>query len=125
MNTTEPASYTVVSPDVIPAATDVAVAGTQAGERVILIPMAEWKQCAQRGVRTFMQAAVFLFGGGTMVQLVTGMGIPPAAVANLPSTGNVALDAILYSLALALLVFVWNMVEFWLDIDIHAPRWRA
>jgi hypothetical protein len=112
---------TIVSPDVVP----IEVAANIAGSPVILIPMAEWKQCAQRGFRTFMQAAAFLLGGGTVAAFSSGIGIPPASVAGLPSSGNPVADAVLYSIVFGLLVALWNACEFALDIDIHAPGWRA
>jgi len=120
------ANPTIVSPDVIDSKETVETAPvTAAGERVILIPMAEWKQAAQRGARTFLQAFGFLVGGGTIYQALAQVGIPPASVANLPSTGSALFDAILYALVFALLVFLWNWLEFLLDIDLKAPKWRA
>lgn len=117
---------TIVSPDVVGGDRAVITAPVTTGsERVLLVPMAEWKQSAQRGVRTFFQAFVFLGGGGTVYSYLTNLGIPPASVANLPSTGQPLIDALLYSLVFALAVFVWNFAEFWLDIDIKAPKWRA
>jgi len=117
---------TIVSPDVIESDKRVETAPiTSAGERVILVPMAEWKQSAQRGVRTFCQAFGFLAGGGTIYQALADVGIPPASAANLPSTGNALFDAFLYALVFALLVFLWNFLEFALDIDLKAPKWRA
>lgn len=95
------------------------------GGRVVLVPMSEWKQSAQRGVRTFFQAFIFTGGGGSVVGYMTNLGIPPASVANLPSTGNPLGDAFCYSVLFGFLVFVWNFVEFWLDIDLRAPKWRA
>ena len=70
--------------------------------------MAEWFQCLQRAVRTWIQAFIFMIGGGTIYQILTGLGIPPASAENLPSTGYVVYDAILYSLVLAIVVFIWN-----------------
>lgn len=117
---------TIVSPDVIDSDTRVETAPvTAAGERVVLVPMAEWKQAGQRGVRTFFQAFAFLAGGGTIYQVLAQVGIPPASVANLPSTGSALFDAALYALVFALLVFLWNFFEFLLDIDLKAPKWRA
>lgn len=112
---------TIVSPDVVP----VQVATNVAGEPVIIIPMAEWKQCAVRGGRTFMQAAVFLIGGGSVAAFSSGIGIPAASIAGLPSSGNPVIDAVLYAAVFGLLVALWNAAEFALDIDIHAPGFRA
>lgn len=95
------------------------------GKHVVLVPMSEWLQCLQRAVRTFMQTFVFMIGGGTVYTILTGLGIPPASAENLPSTGYPLYDAILYSLVLSVVVFLWNAAEFVLDIDIKAPRWRA
>lgn len=117
---------TIVSPDVLGSKNATITAPvTASGERVLLVPMAEWKQAAQRGVRTFMQAFLFLGGGGTVYSYLTNLGIPPASVANLPSTGTPLLDAVAYALVFGLVVFLWNFVEFWLDLDIRAPKWRA
>jgi hypothetical protein len=120
---------TIVSPDVMTHSTTDESGpkpSVQVGEHaVVLIPMAEWKQCAQRGVRTFIQAAGFMIAGGGLKQLLTGYGIPAADVAGLPSTGTAIYDALLYALVFALIVVLWNFVEFWLDIDINAPKWRA
>ncbi len=117
---------TIVSPDVVETNETVETAPiTAAGERVVLVPMAEWKQSAQRGVRTFFQAFAFLAGGGTIYQALAQVGIPPASVANLPSTGSALFDAVCYALVFALLVFLWNFLEFALDIDLKAPKWRA
>lgn len=112
---------TIVSPDVVPTQ----VVTSIAGETVIVIPMAEWKQCAQRGFRTFMQAATFLIGGGTVAAFSSGIGIPAASVAGLPSSGNAVIDALLYALVFGILVAAWNFLEFALDMDIYAPGWRA
>lgn len=114
---------TIVSKSDVP--TKTAVVDSATGERVILIPMAEWKQCAQRGLRSFGQAVLFLLGGGTVAQLASGVGIPAASVAGLPSSGNAPVDAVLYALAFGILVALWNGAEFALDIDIHAPGFRA
>lgn len=118
---------TIVSPDVVktPAVVNATSGATAPMDTVILVPMAEWKQSAQRGVRTFIQAFIFLGGGGTVVGYLNGLGIPPASVANLPSTGQPLLDAVAYSFVFGLVVFLWNFIEFWLDIDIRAPKWRA
>lgn len=117
----DPPPKTIVSPDAMPVAT----AATVNGATVIIIPMAEWKQCAQRGVRTFLQAAAFLLGGGTVASFSTGIGIPPASVAGLPSFGVPVLDVLAYAAVFGLLVALWNAAEFALDIDMHAPGWRA
>lgn len=118
----EPKQRTVVSPDVVDnrATTVVPVSG----ERIVLVPMAEWKQCAQRGVRSAMQAIVYMVPLG-VVPYLRGLGIPDASLVNLPSTGQPFVDAVLYALVFGLIVFIWNFVEFWLDIDILAPKWRA
>jgi hypothetical protein len=122
---TPPTVPVVVSPDVSPRATTVTTGGPSVpAERVILVPMSEWKQCAQRGVRSFMQALVYTIPLGVTAYL-SGLGIPDAALVNLPSTHTPILDAILYSLVFGLVVFLWNFVEFWLDVDIKAPKWRA
>lgn len=120
-------AFTMVSSDVVEGNHDVEMPATAAtnGTRVVLVPMSEWKQCAQRAIRTFMQAFVFLIGGGTVYQILTGLGIPPATAENLPSTGSALWDAILYALVFAVVVFLWNAAEFILDIDVKAPRWRA
>ncbi len=131
-------AFTIVSPDAVDTGTDtdtdtdteqVSVDGqtttTKNGKRIVVIPMAEWFQCLQRAVRTWIQAFIFMIGGGTIYQILTGLGIPPASAENLPSTGYAVYDAILYSLVLAIVVFIWNACEFALDIDIKAPRWRA
>ena len=125
-------AFTIVSPDAVDtnSGTDtnteqVSVDGQTNGKRIVVIPMAEWFQCLQRAVRTWIQAFIFMIGGGTIYQILTGLGIPPASAENLPSTGYVVYDAILYSLVLAIVVFIWNACEFALDIDIKAPRWRA
>jgi hypothetical protein len=114
---------TVVSPDVIKDDNKELVQTNNS--RVVLVPMEEWKQSAQRGVRTFFQAFIFTAGGGSVVAYLTNLGIPPASVANLPSTGHVLFDAFCYSILFGFLVFLWNFLEFWLDIDIKAPKWRA
>lgn len=112
---------TVVSPDVVPAT----VVTSIAGETVIVIPMSEWKQCAVRGVRTFLQAAAFLLGGGTVAAFSTGIGIPAASVAGLPSFGVPVLDALAYAALFGVLVAAWNACEYALDIDMYAPKLRA
>lgn len=117
---------TIVSPDVIESDKRVETAPiTSAGERVILVPMAEWKQSAQRGVRSFIQAATFLFGGGSVALFLASFGIAPNYVAELPTSGSHLIDALVISLVFGLLCFLWNAIEFALDIDIKAPKFRA
>lgn len=95
------------------------------GDRIVIIPMSEWKQSYTRGFRSFLQACTFLLGGGTFAQLASGVGIPAASVAGLPSSGNPAIDAVFYAAFFGVLVTGWNAAEFALDIDIHAPGFRA
>jgi hypothetical protein len=98
---------------------------TAAGERVVLVPMAEWKQSAQRGVRSFIQCATFLLGGGSLALFLASFGIAPDYVAQIPTSGNKLVDALLVSFVFGLVCFVWNWCEFFLDIDIKAPKFRA
>ena len=123
----EPAvKETIVSPDVIDGDRPVISAPVTAeGGRVLLVPMAEWKQCAQRGVRSFIQAATFLLGGGSIALFLASFGIAPDYVAQLPTSGSKLIDALVISLVFGLVCFLWNFIEFWLDVDIKAPKWRA
>lgn len=117
---------TIVSPDVVGGDRAVLSAPVTSGsERVLLVPMAEWKQSAQRGVRSFIQAATFLLGGGSLALLLASFGIAPDIVAQIPTSGNKLVDALAVSLVFGLVCFVWNWLEFWLDIDIKAPKWRS
>jgi hypothetical protein len=117
---------TIVSPDVVGGDRSVITAPVTTGsERVLLVPMAEWKQSAQRGVRSFIQCATFLLGGGSLAIFLASFGIAPDYVAQIPTSGNKLVDALLVSLVFGLVCFVWNWVEFWLDIDIKAPKFRA
>jgi hypothetical protein len=125
-NSNAPVKETIVSPDVT--GSDQAVISapvTAGGERILLVPMAEWKQSAQRGVRSFIQAATFLLGGGSLALLMASFGIAPDIVAQIPTTGNKLVDALLVSLVFGLVCFLWNWIEFFLDIDIKAPKWRS
>lgn len=125
--TTEPTTVkTIVSSGSAPSSTaNTTIVDATTGDRIVIIPMAEWKQCLQRGFRTFLQAATFLLGGGTVASFSSGIGIPPASVAGLPSSGNPFVDGILYAAFFGCLVACWNAAEFALDIDIHAPGFRA
>lgn len=124
--TTEPLKKTIVSPDVIDCSTvPVVLEHGEGGPRVALQPMPEWKQAAQRGVRSAIQCGVFLFGGGSLAVFAAQYGIAPDMIATIPTTSNKALDAALVSVVFGLLVFLWNYIEFWLDLDIHVPGWRA
>ena len=123
----EPAvKETIVSPDVIDGDRPVISAPVTAeGGRVLLVPMAEWKQCAQRGVRSAVQCLVFLVGDGTLTVFLASFGVAPDYVAQIPTSGNKLIDAVVISLVFGLLCFLWNWIEFALDIDIKAPKWRS
>lgn len=114
---------TIVSPDALTGNIEPSV--TTGRKTVILVPMEEWKQSAQRGVRTTLQAGTFFIGGGTLVGALSSAGVSPKIVEGIPSTGNPLWDAILYAILFGVLVFLWNFIEFWLDIDLKAPKWRA
>lgn len=125
-NSKAPVKATVVSPDVLGSDNAVITAPVTAdSERILLVPMAEWKQCAQRGVRSFIQCLTFLLGGGTLAVFLASFGIGPDYVAQIPTSGNKLIDAVLVSLVFGLVCFLWNFIEFWLDIDVKAPKWRA
>ena len=116
---------TVVSPDAIDSNTpQVSAPVTAEGGRVVLVPMDEWKQCAQRGVRSAIQAFIFILPIG-VASWLRGLGVPDATVINIPSTHDPFIDSVLYALLFGVIVFIWNFIEFWLDIDIKAPKWRA
>lgn len=120
---------TVVSPDVVEGKSSVVMTPASQNNATVpdvkLVAMPEWKQAGQRGVRSGVQVAIFLIGGGTVTQWATGLGIPPASVANLPSTGTPIFDALLFALFVGVFVFLWNMAEFVFDMDLWAPKWRA
>lgn len=118
---------TIVSPDAVAVQVNGAVlpAVSLDGGKVVLIPMPEWKQCAQRGIRSSIQALTFLLGGGTLTLFLAQFGITPNMVAQLPTFGNVLGDAIVASILFGVLAFVWNFIEFWLDVDVKWPTWRA
>lgn len=112
---------TIVSPDVSNSTTPIVV---NSG-RVILIPMPEWKQCAQRGVRSFIQALTFLLGGGSIAVFAAQFGVAPDMVASMPTLGNKFADVVVFSALFGLICFLWNFIEFWLDVDVLWPKWRA
>jgi len=125
-NSKAPVKATVVSPDVLGSDNAVITAPVTAdSERILLVPMAEWKQCAQRGVRSAVQCLVFLVGGGTLTVFLASFGVAPDYVAQIPTSGNKLIDAVVISLVFGLLCFLWNWIEFALDIDIKAPKWRS
>lgn len=118
---------TIVSPDVVasPATVDATSGAYAPTLHVVLVPMAEWKQCAQRGVRSFIQAATFLLGGGKIAMFAAQFGIAPDMIASLPTTGSQLVDALSVSAVFGLVCFLWNFIEFWLDVDMKWPKWRA
>lgn len=111
----------VVSPDVTPRDTAVNVGG----ERVVLLPMAEWKQAAVRATRAAVPAFLVVAAGGSAASAATGSGIPPLLMVGLPSTGVFLVDSLIIVLIIWLLWFLWNVIEFALDLDTNAPRLRA
>ena len=123
----------IVSPDVVSAAHGDAVSvrvddpreHSAVQERVILIPMAEWKQCLVRATRATIPAFLVVGAGGTAAQAATGAGIPPLMMVGLPTTGIFIVDTIIVCLVIWILWFLWNVVEFWLDLDENQPQLRA
>jgi hypothetical protein len=111
---------TVVSNDIV-GTTTTTVAD---GGRVVLIPMAEWKQAGVRAIRSAVQFFVLLAGGGSVLTASSAIGLPPG-VLPVFSTGNAYWDFVLLSLLAGLFVFIWNAVEFWFSVDRKAPEFRA
>lgn len=114
---------TVVSTDVVPNPTT--VGGLAGGEGLVLLPMEEWKQVLVRGLRTFFQVLLaMLLGKGAAVSLVAS-GLPPELLTGIPTTGILIVDALVVGLIGFLGSAVWNIVEFLLDVDLSAPKFRA
>jgi hypothetical protein len=109
---------TIVSPDVIRSL-------TQDNQTDILIPMAEWKQAAIRGLRATIPAFIVLAGGGSAAEAATGAGIPPLLMVGLPTTGMFVVDVLIICLVIFVIWTGWNVVEFWMDLDTKAPQLRA
>lgn len=120
---------TIVSPDVIEGKQAVTMAPiahqNQGVQDVKLVAVPEWKQAAQRGIRSFLQAITFFLGGGALVSNLQRNGIAPELIGGLPTFNNPLIEALVYSLAFGLGVFVWNWIEFTFDIDIKFPGWRV
>lgn len=114
---------TIASPDVVPERTT--LVDEPGVERVVVIPMAEWKQALVRGIRSAVQFYLVIAGGGTVATASTGIGIPPSLLLGLPTTGNLYLDSLVVSLVAGVVVFIWNAVEFWFRLDEKAPKARA
>jgi hypothetical protein len=123
MNEQKPSVSVVVSPDIAPQETQLLTL-EQTPTKPMLVPMPEWKQAAQRGIRSAIQAFLFILPLGVTAYM-KNLGIPDSAMMGLPSTSVPLFDAILYSIAFGLVVFAWNWVEFYFDMDIRAPKWRV
>lgn len=94
------------------------------GTQVYLIPMAAWKQCLVRAVRSAVQFMILLAGGGKVAEASTGIGLPPGILPAI-TTGHAYGDMLLLSLIAGVFVFLWNATEFWFSLDQAYPQARA
>lgn len=124
----------VVSPDLVPAASgpsdervdEVSVQLARgASERVVFLPMAEWKQCVVRATRATAPALVVLSAGGTAASAATNSGLPPLLMVGLPSTGIFIVDTFVICLLIWVIWLLWNAGEFYFDVDENHPKARA